>query len=353
MDISEGQFAKALARVQAVAQLDTNSAEPSLLMAKISDLAAQGPGSRRDPAKGDRCASGFQGGLSLLGNLYSDIGESQKAVEVGRKLLAKYSDDPAGLMLVATALDAAKDVKGAEEAYEKELKGSPKNSVALNNLAYLYAEHGQADKGLELARRVREILPEDPFAGDTLGWVLYRTGDYAQAEVVLQESVAKIPSMPDVEYHLGMSRYMLGEEDSARTALQYSLKLNQPFVGKDEAALALSILAIDPKTATPDQRAILEKRIADQPGDGLAQSRLGAIYKRDGNADKAIAAYESALKSNPKNLKALVDLAQIYSARTNQIDKAYGYAKDAFKLAADDRGVERMTGWLRVSGGRL
>ena len=49
--------------------------------------------------------------------------------------------------------------------------------LALNNLAVLYSDDlGQLDKAYDLAKKAREVAPNDPHIADTLGWILYKEG---------------------------------------------------------------------------------------------------------------------------------------------------------------------------------
>ena len=83
----------------------------------------------------------------------------------------------------------------------------------MNNLACLYSEHlGQLEKGYQLARKVRDLAPTDPSVADTLGWILYHKGEYSPALNLLRESAAKLTAQPEVQYHLGMTHYMMGDE---------------------------------------------------------------------------------------------------------------------------------------------
>ena len=67
---------------------------------------------------------------------------------------------------------------------------STRTSVpALNNLACLYSEQlNDLNKAYDLARKAHELQPQEASAGDTLGWVLYKRGDYQQALSILQNS---------------------------------------------------------------------------------------------------------------------------------------------------------------------
>jgi cytochrome c-type biogenesis protein CcmH/NrfG len=97
--------------------------------------------------------------------------------------------------------------------------------------------------------------------------------------------------------------------------------------------------------------ALLEKRVADQPADAIAGGKLAAIYQREGQVDKAAAQYEAVLKSSPNNLRALVELARLYSARPQQQAKAFELAKAAYKVAPEDPRVGRLLGRLAYQTG--
>src|SRR5207237_10748132 len=85
----------------------------------------------------------------------------------------------------------------AGDTSAKLLAPSPDSALGLNNLAYLYAEHlNQLDKAYQLAQKARELQPENGLVADTLGWILYKRGNYQQALALLQESVSKMPENP-------------------------------------------------------------------------------------------------------------------------------------------------------------
>jgi tetratricopeptide (TPR) repeat protein len=57
------------------------------------------------------------------------------------------------------------------------------------------------------------------------------------------------------------------------------------------------------------------------------------------------------LKSNPKNVRALVESARIYSAQPAQLAKAFELAKSAYKLAPEDPQIGLMFGRLAYASG--
>ena len=171
-----------------------------------------------------------------------------------------------------------------------------------------------------------------------------KRGSYPTALGLLQESAAKLTDQPEVQFHYGMANYMTADEADARAAFQRALAGGMEFRGRDECQLCLALMDINPQTADAAAQAKLEQRIAAKPEDPVAQGRLGAIYLRDGKADKATACFEAVLKTDPKNLTAMIGLAKLYEA--SDATKAYAMAKAAYKLAPNNIDATHVYGRL-------
>jgi tetratricopeptide (TPR) repeat protein len=178
---------------------------------------------------------------------------------------------------------------------------TPKRSIAVSRprrrffcrLAVLYSEQlGQLDKASELAKKAREVSPSDAHAADTLGWILFKKGDYGNALPLLQERVSKLPDLPEIQFHAGMAHYMMGEERPARFALEKAVDASANFPGKDEARQRLGLLEINVGTANPGVRTELENYLRKWPNDPAVLVRLAAIQERDGALDQALKTYE-------------------------------------------------------------
>jgi len=114
----------------------------------------------------------------LLARLYIESHQSDQALARLTELVNKTNDITAWLE-IGELHQEANQMDAARDAYEKILTFQPKFSAALNNLAYLYSEHyGNLDKAADMASRAREVRPGDPYVADTLGWILYKEGQY-------------------------------------------------------------------------------------------------------------------------------------------------------------------------------
>jgi tetratricopeptide (TPR) repeat protein len=351
LDLAEKQYPAALQRVQGRLEKNPNLPGLHLLLARIF-LAQKDPThAEASLLKVIALQPDSPAAYFMLAQLYARANQYQKALVDLRAGLAQSPNDVQALMLMGTIYDQQKDYASARVTYEKLLTIKPSFIPAINNLAYLYSEHfDQLEKAYEMTQKAWEQLPPEPHVEDTLGWILYKKHQYPRALGLLEESAGKLPASAEIQFHLGMTHYMMGEEEPARLGLQSALQLNHDFPGTNEAKQCLSVLAIDAKSAGAEARAALEKAIADRPDDPAALARIAGIYERDGASDKAIDAYQASWQSNPANLGALMNLIRLYAARQDTA-RAFELAKAARKLAPDNADVAHALGRLAYETG--
>lgn len=352
LELTDKQYTAALQRVGKELEKNPKQAQLYFLQARVfltQRDAKQAEGALR---KAVELQPDFYAAYFSLAQLYVTSNQREKAMEELFTVVAKNPKDVASLMLIGMIYDYEKDYNAARDAYEKLLAVNPKFGPALNNLAYLYSEHlGNLDRAYEMAGRARDLQPGDPLVTDTLGWILHKKGQYSTALNLLRETANKLPNEPEVQFHLAMTHYMMGEEEPARLAFQRALQLNKEFPGSIEARQCLNVLAVNPSTASAEARAELVSRMAGKPNDPVALLRLAGIYAREGTFDKAVATYEAISKANPRNPRPLISLAQLYVGRPQGAAKAFEYAKAAYKLVPDDLVVSSLLGRLAYQMG--
>lgn len=289
----------------------------------------------------------------LLAEVLVAAGKQQPALERLEQGLARNPRDVPAWMLVASLRENLGQWKEAAEAYRKVIEINPRSQPALNNLAYLLSERlQQTEEALDLARRARELAPRDPATADTLGWIAWRKGDYAWALTLMEEAAQGLPADPEVQYHLGMGYYMLGQDDAARAALGRALaEGTRDYPGKELARAALRWLNLDPDQADAAAVAALEKRLKEAPADPVAARRLAAIYLRRGENDRAAGLYEGLLRANPRSLPVLLELAELQVNRLNQPTRALELARQARNLDPEGVGTAQRAGRVALRAG--
>ncbi len=352
LDILATNYPAALARVRAEMEKNPKSSAFPLLEGRIFAAQKLWPQAEASLQKTLTLSSNSPGAFELLVQVHMGAGNFNKAAATLERQLAINPEDGRALFTSALVSEQLQDFPKARDAYEKSLKLSPENVVAMNNLAYLYLERlNQPDQAAEMARKARNLAPRDPAIADTLGWILYRKGDYEAAVPLLQESAEMLSNNAEVQYHLGMAHYRRGSEDDARTALGKAVSLPADFKGKDEARTRLASLGTGAAAASPGQIAELEKAVAQHPDDLIAIVRLASAYRQGGKNDRATELYEKALKLNPKAVAPMVQLAELYAGPLNQPAKALQLAKSARALAPQDARLGHLAGRLAFDAG--
>ena len=77
---------------------------------------------------------------------------------------------------------------------------------------------------------------------DTLGWAYYRNGDYPNAIIYLEKTVAAASDVPMLRYHLGMAYAAVKKNDKAKAELTKAVDSKNTYPGLEEARAALKRL---------------------------------------------------------------------------------------------------------------
>ncbi len=101
----------------------------------------------------------------------------------------------------------------AEADFRKALELRPEQPQVLNYLGYSFVEMGvHMEEALDLIERAVEAQPNSGYIVDSLGWVLFRMGEYEEAVTHLERATELLPVDPIVNDHLGDAYWAVGRE---------------------------------------------------------------------------------------------------------------------------------------------
>ncbi len=124
------------------------------------------------------------------------------------------------------ALERTKEWERAEADFLKALELSPDHPLVLNYLGYSWVEQGlNLDRAQEMIEKAVSQRPNDGYIVDSLGWVLYRRGDYPDAVRYLERAVELRPNDPVINDHLGDAYWQVGRRIEARFQWSHALDL--------------------------------------------------------------------------------------------------------------------------------
>ncbi|MGH7111808.1 MAG: XrtA/PEP-CTERM system TPR-repeat protein PrsT [Stellaceae bacterium] len=166
-------------------------------------------------------------------------GQTDAAAEGLRDWLKTHPDDVAIDGLLASSDIAAHRFPQATRELEAQVAKSPRNAIALNNLAWLYQRAGDP-RARALAERAYLLQPNLSQTEDTLGWILVRQGQAAKGLALLRSASASQPANPAVQYHLAVA---LNDTDHPAEARKLLASLIGRKIKFDDEPAAQKLLA--------------------------------------------------------------------------------------------------------------
>ena len=162
------------------------------------------------------------------------IGEYQKALNL-QPTLAPLCTKIGNLYLRGGNLETAR------EYFQKALDADPGYAVAMANIAWVDAlEDKNLNVALGMAQKAKALMPDLPAITDTLAWIMYLRGDYADAMPLLQECIQKSPDAAEFRYHLGMTLLANGQREQGKQELEAALRMKLDSAEIQQAQRALA-----------------------------------------------------------------------------------------------------------------
>jgi tetratricopeptide (TPR) repeat protein len=166
-------------------------------------------------------------GPLLVGTVLVAQRKPQEAIEAFNQALRLKSDLAGAYGGLGQAYQQLNQNDKAVEAYQRAVTINGKDVVSLNNLAWIVSEiRKKPDEALPLATKAQQLAPESPEVLDTLGWIQFRRGAFADAEKVLVRAVERAPNVGAIQFHLGMTYARLGKRNDAVSALRRAAQLD-------------------------------------------------------------------------------------------------------------------------------
>ena len=135
----------------------------------------------------------------------------------------------------------------AERNLLKALELSPNHPSILNYLGYSWVEQGlKLDRAEKMIRDAVKQRPRDGYIVDSLGWALYRLGNFAGAVKQLERAVLIRPEDPTINDHLGDIYWSVGRKNEAIFQWNRALIL-EPEKDQKSQKLNLNLKLVLPK----------------------------------------------------------------------------------------------------------
>lgn len=181
--------------------------KPAEKLAKLQELQASG---RDQGWVYDRMLKLYEvADTDVRSSIRQSLSESAKATP----------DDPVLLFTLSSIALTDQRIQEGMELLEKTLTLDETNHLAMNNLAWLLAEHQpeQIDRAIQLVEQAITAVPTSPNYHDTFGMILFQKGDMERAITEMEKALPGMPpgSLPVIHKRLAKAYEALGNTSLA------------------------------------------------------------------------------------------------------------------------------------------
>lgn len=148
--------------------------------------------------------------------LLRDQKQWKTAFDVFAESNRRYPDDPDLLYEQAMMAEKLDRIDEMEKLLRRVIALQPDQAAAYNALGYTFADRKmRLDEARALIVKALELMPNDPYLIDSLGWVEYRAGNREEALKWLTQAHRQRPDT-EIAAHLGEVLWVMGRHDEAR-----------------------------------------------------------------------------------------------------------------------------------------
>jgi len=192
----------------------------------------------------DAAIAAWRSGLKLAGSpvaatrIYGALVGAGRQAEADTFATGWTRDHPRDTMLPMFAGDTdlvRRRLPEAEARYRAVLQIDPRNTLALNNLAWVSAQLKKPE-ALALAERLNALAPGQPTYMDTLAMILAEANRVPQAISLQQDAVERAPGNGGLRLNLVRLYLQAGNKSAARAELDRLDALGESFPGRAEVA---------------------------------------------------------------------------------------------------------------------
>jgi len=167
--------------------------------------------------------------------------KNSEAAAFAKRWRADHPRDPLMRLHLAELALRAKEYRTAFGLYQEAVTIAPNHPIALNNLAWVAGELGDA-RAVGYAERALKLAPNSANVLHTMGALLVKQGDAKQGLTYIQRARSIDPKRAEFQLSHAKALIALGRKDEARKELEVLAQRQEPFMGKETVATLLKSL---------------------------------------------------------------------------------------------------------------
>lgn len=217
---------------------------------------------------------------------------------------------------------SAEYLKKALQEYETIVKLSPEDSSSLLSLGDLYRRDGQTDKAIASLKKYLEAVPASDMALSLLSEIYVNQGNFNEAIGLLKKALEASPGLPTLLAQLAFTYEQAKDYKNAIETYKLAVAADDESLNLRKGLAQALWEDSQDEPAEKEYLRILES----DPEEGVAYLRLGQIYRRRGDSDKALENFQKADGLLVGSVEVKFNIAVLYE----EVGK-YEKGEEAFK----------------------
>lgn len=267
-----------------------------------------------------------------LGVLYERQKKLDEARESYRTALKKKPTLRQAAENLAVLLENEGKEGDAVAIYQEILSRSPEDGAARARLAAVSRGAGDPERALKLAREALMREPQNLLAHKVLMLTFLERDRPSMAKLVGMRATKLAENDPELRYAMGLVLAKEGDEAGSVAELRRAVKERDDHLA---ARVALAEVAVKHRDWAGAEEQFRKLALAE-PKSAAAHVNLGVAYKGLGQVDKAMGAYEAALKADPGAREAYFNLAVLMHRHKDAPEKAVELYKKFLSVSRDN-----------------
>lgn len=289
--------------------------------------------------------------LIQAGIEFANKDENEKAIKEFQKALKIDPTNEDALFNLACTYSDIGDTQKSYETFKTLINKNPKHVNAFNNLALMFARQGKYNDALFIYEKGIEQNPDSALLYNNRGNIYFEMGNYVEALKNFKKASDLDPIYSERFYHLGISSYLkeeTGGMDDAIKELEQSAKKN---MHKSKDVHDLGVAYMERKMYDKAIEAF-NNALKIDPNYLSAYINLGYCYQYKEDYVKAIQSFEKAIILNPRSAKLYNTIGLLYDKMGNP-EKAVIAYKKAVNLDPTYKNSHYMLGQLYQNRGNF
>jgi tetratricopeptide (TPR) repeat protein len=292
------------AQLQKAVSLDPKNTAAHLVLARMLEKKGDTAGATEEAEAATKADPKNIRGWLMLAGIYYRHGDKQKAEETLMQATDNLHDTDQGAELLRVFYQQTGQLDHAASVYEGLINKYPKSLPIKMAYARVLLAQGNYTKVQDLTAQLDKSNGDDPDVEALNAMMLLRAGKTDQAYAQLQKDVKSYPDNAALKYWLGQADRAKGDISGAEKSFRDVVRLSPGNVDAQKALAGIAVQNQDFSLLGEMAQNLLSKHPEDP--DGYVWRGLTEIHANQ--TEEANADFEMALKENPKDETALVEL---------------------------------------------